>query len=1255
MSTLIKLRRDTAANWAATDPVLQLGEPGYDTTNNQLRIGNGTTPWSGLTPIAGGGEAGLPLSNGTSNFNIATASGNATVTTAGAYTWTFDTTGNLTIPNDIVSSTTIDIDNRASGNSADIQLFAADDILLQARDRTLGSGTEGGDINILAGDSAEDGDSSGGDVTIRAGDGGAANVDFGGAGGTITIQSGRGGAAIGNTGATAESGGSLTLSAGDAGDNNGNIALGADGGDVFIESGFSTGNTNNGGDIVLTTGTGGQNGASGNVQINIPGYGLTTGGTWTFDATGNLTLPNNTFAVNYANGTPVSIGGGDANTGNVTFSDQIVIGTGTNDGGGGLYLAPGNASIANSAVQYLRVRGGDYPTHIHLDTGNNEYYDQYFGADSRYVKLEANGNIVINADDYNGNSASWNFNVDSNLTVPGNIQSVTTGFPFSSNISGINTGSPTVLVTLTDSVFSDPETGQVTITGVVGTTEANNTWYYLSIDPSNFQLYNDSALTNPVDGTEWTAYVSDGLAVALGYSNLAITGGNVSIVTNTGNTWTFDADGYLTVPGAITRPVNETLLLVTSGNTGNTSSISIDGEVGRTLLRTYDGTTLNTWELDVTGNLNLPANGDINFDGGGIAQALNEDIYIRASDDESDGWSIYNVVDDGAGNILSQTRLEFDQYTVRTDAQGAGYTWAFRDTGVLELPGDIYGNVGGNLTIKIGDSAGSDTFIDLQTRSYVGDALISNIRIANPNVTVSTANAAYNWTFDGTGNLTVPGNSIVSTADATGGAGGNSITIQAGAADQSDFFDTPGGNVNINGGLGAFNDGGGGGPGGDVNINSGLSSDPAGHAGNVNIGTGTNGWTFDYTGNVTLPQGGVVYETNIPFGGLSGKTIALKPYGGTDGDQQLFVYPTAGVDANHLHLTSGNLYNTELFLGNDDLYVKLANTGNVVINSNDGVGNTAQWTFSTTGVATLPGEGILQSINDTVTLRSFNTSTGNANSVYLGTSGGLGFNDGEIGGNWLEIFRNGAEPEIRVPVGLGNLNIQTASGNTPYNWTFDDTGNLTLPGSIIMAPNSGIIANGASPAPSLSGFNSLSAISVSASGNISATGNVTASSLNGNANISNVTINSYASVPKLWFKGQLSAAQNIVSSTDTVTLWNSNSDPLSWGNVSTGHIVPDKAGWYEITSRVQFDTNAAANSQNQINHQIAVNGSQQAISQLPNLTGNVPVTMITTAMVELNGTTDYITTTSWSSIAGNAQQINGSNASMVLVRWVSGS
>jgi len=54
MTTRIKLRRDTAANWTTNDPILALGEAGYDTTNNELRVGDGTTVWSGLDAIGGG-------------------------------------------------------------------------------------------------------------------------------------------------------------------------------------------------------------------------------------------------------------------------------------------------------------------------------------------------------------------------------------------------------------------------------------------------------------------------------------------------------------------------------------------------------------------------------------------------------------------------------------------------------------------------------------------------------------------------------------------------------------------------------------------------------------------------------------------------------------------------------------------------------------------------------------------------------------------------------------------------------------------------------------------------------------------------------------------------------------------------------------------------------------------------------------------------------------------------------------------------
>jgi hypothetical protein len=813
-------------------------------TNGNLTLPGNTSSinYANGQPYGGSGGAGLPLVNGTSNFDIATANGNATVTTAGAWTWNFDTTGNLVIPNNIVSANTIDIDNRASGNTADIRLYSADDIVLQARDRSAGSTSEGGDINIYAGDSAEDGDSTGGDIQIIAGDGGAGNVDIGGSGGTVTIRSGRGGAAIGNTGATAEDGGDLTLQAGNAGDNNGNIDLGADGGDIFIYSGFSTGNTNSGGDIVLATGTGGQNGTSGNVRIEIPGYGLTTGGTWRFDATGNLTLPSNTFAVNYANGAPVSIsGGGNASTGNVTFDDQIVIGTGDEFGGSGLYLAIGPTSAAN--LQYFRVRGGDNPTHLHFDTGNSAYYDQYFGNDGKFVKLDAGdfGNVVIGTENP-GNSYNWTFDSDGNLTVPGNIQTITTGYPFSSSIANITTGAANVIVSLADNLFGGPETGRVTITDVVGTTEANNTWYFEAVEVNEIQLYSDAALENPVDGTEWTAYVSGGAAVSVGYSNLSVTGGNVAIITNLDAAWTFGANGNLTLP--VGNIVGQTTF--NSGSlrwVGNSS-----GDVnGYTTLELHPDDT-----IDNDGYLIIDptAPNHIHIRAGGTQDNSSAQLYLG-------GENSYFLVENGANSNV---------YVASNS-----YQWKFDTTGNLTLPYEgVIQTLNDTVILRSVDTGTGNT---VSARLGTNGALyLENTQYTNSWLNISTNS-------DGDANLVAPyGNINITPAVGITNAAGKSLNLRGGDADQSDFYTGAGGAVNITGGLGASNDGGGGGPGGSINLTAGVSSDPAGVAGNVNITSDSSIWTFDYTGTTTLPtvanESTRLVGTRKVIGGLN----ATSPY-----------------------------------------------------------------------------------------------------------------------------------------------------------------------------------------------------------------------------------------------------------------------------------------------------------------------------------------------------------------------------------------
>lgn len=48
MAAKIKIRRDTGANWTASNPTLADGEQGYDKTAKKMKVGDGVTPWDGL-------------------------------------------------------------------------------------------------------------------------------------------------------------------------------------------------------------------------------------------------------------------------------------------------------------------------------------------------------------------------------------------------------------------------------------------------------------------------------------------------------------------------------------------------------------------------------------------------------------------------------------------------------------------------------------------------------------------------------------------------------------------------------------------------------------------------------------------------------------------------------------------------------------------------------------------------------------------------------------------------------------------------------------------------------------------------------------------------------------------------------------------------------------------------------------------------------------------------------------------------------
>ena len=434
-----------AVNYANGDPVVISGGGGAGAAGNagdiQINVAGNIGADSTLRYVDNGGEMTLYAdylnAPGIFTSDIYAGDGspsNITLTTSyGNATWTFGSDGSTLFP----TLTTQRGDNPSGTIQGQTLLFgdATQEAIISTPDGVAGNEYsqrlvinpgagydygEGGDIYLWAGRGGPT-DGSGGDIKIRGGQG-MAN----GTGGYIRIEGGdsqqngypgyidiRGGSGGTTQGAYVRiTGGTGATNGGEAGVIGG---YGTDvGGDANITAGY--GGTNQGGNVNIT---------GGGSALGLAGYGninVNAGASqWVFNNTGNLTLPGNAFAVNYANGDPVIISGGTANTGNVTFSDQIVIGTGISNLVSGLYLAPSSSSA--NAVQYLRVRGDTSyePTHIHFDTGNNQYFNQFIGDDNKYVLLSNIGNIVVRTDDYTGNSAQWTFDATGNLTVPGNI------------------------------------------------------------------------------------------------------------------------------------------------------------------------------------------------------------------------------------------------------------------------------------------------------------------------------------------------------------------------------------------------------------------------------------------------------------------------------------------------------------------------------------------------------------------------------------------------------------------------------------------------------------------------------------------------------------------------------------------------------------------------------------------------------------------------------------------------------------------
>jgi hypothetical protein len=589
-----------------------------------------------------------------------------------------------------------------------------------------------------------------------------------------------------------------------------------------------------------------------------------------------------------------------------------------------------------------------------------------------------------------------------------------------------------IFIDLSPSLVPDPTTyvgnvsfDDITVTNVGNVIPAGNNAYSLGSEAfqwkdlwvSNNTIYINSV---PITLSADNVLTVDGNAVLQNDSNTSITTtGTVAAETLTANTSVLIGTGAIgiaednflvvetLVPGGL-RPSNDDMYLL--GNTIHRwSEVHANVYYG-------DGSQLTGisggGDSLVNGNNSfvLDADGNVVFEGTGIGDGVNRGLV----------WD-YGAV---ANGVNSQVRQDNDGLTVRayTVAGGGanGYSapvnittgqddnekyWVFDGQGNLTLPGNIQ-SVNTGFTF-------SETITNIESFAYptppvitiaeeiFGAPITGQVTISNLNPLTGALQANGTWYYEA-----VDPNQFTLYTDAE-------LTEPVNTSSWTAYL----------------------GPGGDA-VSLGAYTDLTIQGGNVTVGSNNNTWTFGSNGNLNLPMGGVVSEGASPSG--LGSTIALTPSGGSDADQQLLIYPTGNViEGNHLHLTTGNLLNTELYLGNDDFYVKLADTGNIIVNT---AGNTAQWTFGTNESLTLPGGSRLRPLGANLDIFAGTGSYVNLitsdESSYMGVAGAGGYVT-TAGGTWNFNTNGNFITAGNLTVGSGtitggNFNGANFNGNVAF-------------------------------------------------------------------------------------------------------------------------------------------------------------------------------------------------------------------------------
>jgi len=874
---------------------------------------------------------------------------------------------------------------------------------------------------------------------------------------------------------------------------------------------------------------------------------------WVFDNAGNLTLAGNTFAVNYANGTQISLGTSYSNsnaaaylasnaavtiltTSNITTAANIT----------GNYIL-GNGSLLTGIITSVsNINNGT--SNIRIDSSGGNILANVGGTANVVIISNAGINVAgyVSA---TGNVSGGNITTTGMVSATGNITSsgnisagniTATGNLTAGNLlgSGSNT---TVAAGSYNWVFDD--TGNLTLSGnTFAVNYANGQQISLGGTYSNSTVANylasNAAVTILTTGNITSAanvtanyLLGNGYFISgIQYSNIAGSYSNANVAnylpTYTGNvgagnfvgsgdnvtisagvyTWTFNNLGNLSAPGNLTATGNITgnyilgngslltgiITSVSNINNGN-SNIRIDTSGGNILAN-----------VGGTANAVIISNAGINVAG-----------YVTAV------GNITTSANVTANNVITTGNVTSGNF-VGSGANvniGAGvYTWNFNDTGNLVLPANTFAVNYANGTPVTFPGTYSNANVAAYLPTYNGNALFGNVTVSQDAVVLGNLRVEGNTTYINVTDLIIEDKDIIVAANANAtmtdlNGAGLQIGNRSAGGNITFFYDSVSNVMSLSHGANIAN---------VLNVAGNIAATGNLTAGNF-LGSGSNttiaadnqSWVFDSTGNLTAP-GNITASGNIT---ATGNT--------TSGNVNL----TGNiVDTGALSIITGAVGNITLAPNGTSVLVAtttgvniagyLNTTGNISAGNVIGSGTNVEvaagsynWIFDNTGNLTLAGNTFAVNYANGQQV-ALGGSYSNSNvAAYLASNAAVTIlttanitTAANIAGNY--ILGNGAFL-TGLPEAYGNANVanylptytgNVGAGNLNLTGNIVDTGALTIitgsAGNITLAPNNTSVLT-------------VTTTGVNVSGTFNATGNISAGNLIGSGNNVEITAGSY--------------------------------------------------------------------------------------------------------------------------------------------------